>query len=80
MKLILFLFLALPVMANAPGFDQDKWMRFVGLADQFHRKLIGCPKKGFPPEVTCLPGAGIMDYRLWRQMQDEAKDLFGGKP
>lgn len=62
--------------AAAPGFPEDRWLRFVQTIDKFDRKLKGCPEGGFPPALQCSPYEATFDAKLWADIQKQAKEIF----
>lgn len=57
-------------------FDERKFLDFVQTVDQFHRKYIGCPPAGYPPEIQCNKGAGEWDAKMWESLKKKSKGLF----
>ena len=58
------------------NFDERKFLDFVQTMDQFHRKYIGCPPAGYPPEIQCNKGAGEWDAKMWESLKVKGKKLF----
>lgn len=77
MKLLL-LALVLPLSAQAPTWDQGKFFELMNAQDDFYRTLVGCPARGYPPAITCLPSAGKFDVKLWHRFYALGHDFFKG--
>lgn len=73
---LVLLMAALPLEASAPGFHADRWEKFMQHANQFQRKLLGCPAVGWPPEIRCDSTAAVLDNRLWSVLESEGREIF----
>ena len=51
-----------------------RYSEFMKTADQFDRKLAGCPPKGGPE--TCNVNLGVYDAALWNKLCDDASAVF----
>jgi hypothetical protein len=63
--------------AEVARFDEGKFFKLYSLMDKFYRKYNGCPEKGYPPEISCQPGAGQFDANLWKQIADQSCRVGG---
>lgn len=62
--------------SGARPFDPGEFLDFMSDADHFQREYLGCPPKGYPPDIECVVGAGSFDYKLWMSMKKRAAKLF----
>jgi len=72
-----------PLIAQAPPpsvvFDL-KLHKYIQKFNRFVRGYIGCPDRDTPVEYQiCRPDQGVFDYKLWRELQKDSKDLFDRK-
>lgn len=60
----------------APAFDPDRFHAHLMLEDSFWRAYLGCPAKGYPPAIDCSLGAGVMNARLWREVEASGRRMY----
>ena len=78
MKGLLFFLLLFSssLRAQEPIVTKD-YVEFSYKFDTFNRKLLGCPLK--PENITkedCHPKEGIVDMKLWRELNEKAQKIF----
>lgn len=75
---LLLLALILPLSAQAPTarWDEQGFYRLMNEQDDFVRELWGCPARGYPPEITCLPSAGKFNLKQWNKVFATGHEFF----
>jgi hypothetical protein len=63
-------------MLSAPAFDPDRFSRHLMLEDRFWRQYLGCPAKGYPPAIDCRLGAGVLNARLWHEVEASGRAMY----
>ncbi len=61
--------------ADEREFDEGQFYDLLGSMDRFERKLLGCPSRGYPPEVRCDARRGVVDMVEWREICRKARKL-----
>ncbi len=69
--LLVVLVLFMTVARAETTFNPDQFYAHLMLEDKFWREYCGCPAKGYPPAVECVPGHGTFNARLWLKIQKE---------
>ena len=55
----------------------ERLLRFNDGWQVFIRGYFGCPQTGTVEWKDCRPALGTVDYRVWRSLTEQAKELWG---
>lgn len=74
--LVFLLLLSSSLQAQEP-FNTPNYYQFLVKLDTFNRKLLGCPLKfDFITKEDCHPNQGVLDMKLWKELNERAKKIF----
>lgn len=59
-----------------PQFNEEALVAFHEKYNLFVRKLLACPPEAHWVE-ECKPAQGVLDNKLWEEVCEKAKKLFG---
>ena len=76
-RLFSFACLFLFSMQAESTFDSVRYYAFIRKLDKFNREYEGCQPNGYPPMLVCVEGAGTFNMKLWHELQEESKGIFG---